>query len=387
MVSVRQMIAGTRANDVYQSLSKQRALNYVGWVGHNNLGDEALYAAIKKVFNHYTLVPSNNSLAITWPMLLSGITLFGGGTLLPRWPASVMPNRFNYAYGVGVVDPGFFTYQYGTQARALYELAICKTKRFRFRLIGVRGEKSRRLLENWGIKSQVVGDPCLLLEPSSSLRKEENLVAVSVGSSEPYEPVWGKTEDVAKEAAKLCLLLRKEGYNVVLVPFSDVDVRHVRGISKETGLPVFKGFQNVQSLLDFVSRCTVLVGQRLHSMVLSAAALTPFLPIEYHSKCSEFSESVGFQEYAVRADKVTAEELLRKFRKLVGNWDSMYHRLRGKVEVYKRELSEFAFQILEDIESLPEEKWQPPEPWSMIRFRALTRFELSVPRYSRLWNR
>ncbi|HVP26279.1 MAG TPA: polysaccharide pyruvyl transferase family protein, partial [Candidatus Bathyarchaeia archaeon] len=240
-----------------------KLVNYVGWTGHRNIGDEALYDVIQKVFSPYELVPTTNSLARARPQLCSGVTLFGGGTLLPRWAASVMPNRFNYAYGVGVVDPDFYRYQYGTHDMTVYDLAVQKTRKFNFRLLGVRGARSKKLLDSWGIKSFIVGDPCLLLRPSSLLKKREDLVAISVGSSEPYEPVWGKTEDVAREVSKLCSILTKKGYTLVLVPFSDVDMPHIQRVAEETGLPIFEGYENIQSLLDFVSTCHILVGQRL----------------------------------------------------------------------------------------------------------------------------
>ena len=83
------------------SLSFKGIINYVGWVGHGNLGDEALYFAIQNVFSKYKLFPLRN-------YCLSGITLFGGGTLLPIWPTFIMPNTYNYGYGSRDLDPEFF---------------------------------------------------------------------------------------------------------------------------------------------------------------------------------------------------------------------------------------------------------------------------------------
>jgi polysaccharide pyruvyl transferase WcaK-like protein len=298
-----------------------------------------------------------------------------------------MPNRFNYAYGVGVVDPDFYRYQYGTHDMTVYDLAVQKTRKFNFRLLGVRGARSKKLLDSWGIKSFMVGDPCLLLRPSSLLKKREDLVAISVGSSEPYEPVWGKTEDVAREVSKLCSILTKKGYTLVLVPFSDVDMPHIQRVAEETGLPIFEGYENIQSLLDFVSTCHILVGQRLHSAVFSAAALTPFLSIKYHSKCGEFSESVGFQEYTLQANLLSAEKLSHSFEELNNNWDDMQAKLEKNVEACRERLLMFASNITEDIESLPETKWSPPQSWKRMRFQLVNAIELSAPRLSRLWNR
>lgn len=38
---------------------KRRTINYVGWLGHDNIGDEALYLVSQKIFSPHRLVPYN----------------------------------------------------------------------------------------------------------------------------------------------------------------------------------------------------------------------------------------------------------------------------------------------------------------------------------------
>jgi polysaccharide pyruvyl transferase WcaK-like protein len=358
-------------------------LDYVGWVGHGNMGDEALFEAIKRTFNPYKLIPSTNSLAQLPPQLHSGITLFGGGTLLPIWSATVMPNRFNYAYGVGVTDPDFHKYQYGEHAQRFYKFAIKKTREFSFRAAGVRGERSKELLREWGIESEIIGDPCLSLNPSSFENKQQNLVAVNIGS-EPLEPWWGRNKSITKEVTKLCLFLKKKGYSIVLVPFSNSDLPYIQKISDKAGLPILKKCP-MQSLLDFISTCHVMIGQRLHSSVFSAAAFTPFISIEYHPKCMEFSESVGFEEFVLRADRVNLRNLADTFTKLTNNWDHLHNKLPGKVEMYRNRLLKFATRVIMDIESLPEVKWLPPDLWKQSRFQVVRAIETHMPTLANVW--
>jgi len=79
----------------------KRAITYVGWVGHYNIGDEALYLVNTKLFNQYLLVPSLKEKC-------SNISLFGGGTLFPYYAQIIHPNKYNYAIGVGVKNPTFW---------------------------------------------------------------------------------------------------------------------------------------------------------------------------------------------------------------------------------------------------------------------------------------
>jgi len=77
-----------------------KKINFIGWQNHDNLGDEAIYYVDQKLFPKYNLVSSNDR-------LISNITLFGGGTLLPHWPYICPINKYNYAFGVGVQDIRF----------------------------------------------------------------------------------------------------------------------------------------------------------------------------------------------------------------------------------------------------------------------------------------
>jgi polysaccharide pyruvyl transferase WcaK-like protein len=295
-----------------------------------------------------------------------------------------MPNRFNYAYGVGVTDPNFFRYQYGERALGFYRLAVKKTREFNFRALGVRGERSKELLREWGIESEIIGDPCLLLRPSPFESRRQDMVAVNIGS-EPLEPWWGRNGFIAEEVTKFCLFLKKKGYSIVLVSLSDRDLPYIHRISDEAGLPILKK-SGVQSLLDFVSTCYAMVGERLHSAVLSAAAFTPFISIAYHPKCMEFAESVDFEELVLRADLVDQRNLADMFLKLTDSWDLLHNRLLGKVEMYRKKLSRFAARVMIDIETLPEEKWLPPSSWKQAKFQVARAIELRLPTLANLWS-
>lgn len=317
---------------------EQGKITYVGWVGHDNLGDEALYQSNKKLFNPYRLVPDNNKQH-------SKITLFGGGTLLPYWSRLVMPNKYNYAYGVGVRNPSFWEKT---------DPFINQVKNFNFRFLGVRGNTSKKLLRDWGIDSKVIGDPCLLL--SSSTRERENKkIAINVGSD---GLVWGGGQErVFVEVAKLCKVLKRDRYNPILIAFSKDDVPHIKEISKITNTNMFEGWRSTKRTLDLIASSYILIGERLHSIIFSAATHTPFISLEYRPKCQDFAETVGFEKYCIRTDKMTSEKVMALVYSLSENWTEMHEELVKKVKKYCKELREFADEIKKDIQSLPSDKW------------------------------
>ena len=342
-----------------------KRITYIGWVGHANMGDEALYQSNREIFSAYQLVPDNR-------MQHSRITLFGGGTVLPGWTMTVLPNRYNYAYGVGVLGQSF----YGT----FHPFVIRQLRRFNFRFLGVRGNISGRQLEECGIKSEVIGDPCLLLEPTRYDKKEDTRIGVNVGTS--LERIWGGDErGFLREVTDLCKKLVAEGYDPVLIPFWVKDIPLLSEISSAVGIRVFEDWMNTQKLLDEIASCHVLIGEKLHSLVFSAATYTPFISLEYRPKCLDFAEAMGFEEYNVRTDKATGKRLFTMFSNLLDEWDEMRKNLIKNVGVYRKRLSRSAAHIKKDIESLPEDKWcrrySSLPRWFLYKYGGMVRKRIS----------
>lgn len=337
----------------------KKAICYVGWLGHQNVGDEAIYLAIKELFREYQLMPYNSYTFLveykSYPLPcvrypFSSVSVFGGGTLIPDDVTWVRPNKYNYVFGAGVKDPIFRT-KYDNFDKTVIDRLRC----FDFRFFGVRDEKSKSLLEEWGIASKVIGDPALSLKPNSEIQRDDSKIAVNIGC-DGY--LWGGNQkSVVHEVAQVCKILKNSGYNPVLVPFSKRDLEYVNQVSLAAKIEFFDKWSDIEALVNFIASSKLLIGQRLHSAVLSAAAFTPFICLAYRPKCSIFSESVGMSEYTVRTDKVRSERILQLFQILMGEWHKKHNELVSAVEAFRKKQCVFAEQIIRDLELLPDSDW------------------------------
>ncbi len=175
----------------------KKRINYVGWLGFGNLGDSALYIAIKSILNPYSYdlnlpnEPSENRKS------LSPVTIIGGSTGIPDWIQDFKFAKLNYIFGAGVKDPNFPGYKYLFKDSLKTKVAIERLKIFKN--IGVRGVASLNLLMKWGIKSEVIGDPCFSLR-SIIQKKDEKKIAINIGSD---GILWGMNEEsVFRQVAK-----------------------------------------------------------------------------------------------------------------------------------------------------------------------------------------
>lgn len=331
-------------------MHKPHLINYVGWLGHQNMGDEALYIAIRKTFRKYSFAPSLHN-------EYSNITFFGGGTILPSWCKSIRPSKYNYVFGSGVRDPDFWG--------RFDSVIINRLKRFKFRLLGVRDNFSKSMLEEWGIDSEVIGDPCLSFETESSEKRDDLRIAINIGSD---GLIWGQNEErVLREIVKVCRILKKSGYKLILVPLNIKDINYINTLSSQTGIDVLRNWSDIDSVLNLLSSCKLMIGERLHSLVFSASVYTPFISLEYRPKCKHFSETVGFSKYGIRTDKINAHKIIEMSYDIMDNWNKMNRILEREVKSYRKIQSKFANLLIDDIEFLPNDKYSIPSITNRIK--------------------
>lgn len=324
----------------------KNTINYVGWVVANyNLGDEALYKINQDIFTTYNY----NVSRITDPRRQkhTQTTLVSGGTCLPSIVMSMRPTKYTYVLGTGVLDPSF----YGPFEPEL----IARFKLLHPRLIGVRGNGSKVRLRSWGIDSEVIGDIGLFLKPTKVMGKS-NKIAINIGAGSPKFS-WGDRNLILAELEKVCRVLKDDGYELILIPFWKNNMEDVENLSKRTGVKVFENWMDVEATINLISTCRIFIGEKLHSLVLSAAANTPFIGLAYCPEHFDFVDSVGFSEFTMPNTEIKAEKIIALFHELINNYEKIQENLSSRVKEYRDSQRKFIDRIISDLESLPDDKW------------------------------
>jgi polysaccharide pyruvyl transferase WcaK-like protein len=324
-----------------------RKIGYVGYLVPGNQGDEALLKVNREIFGKYNidLLPIKNANR-EQP---SQITLIGGGTIVPAGISWAKPTKYMYVFGAGVIDPLFYPYE---------SLLIDRLKQTRFRFFGVRGKNSRNLLKSWGIRSEIIGDPVLSLIPHKIVSRNKSKIGINIGSGFKGGS-FGSEELVLKELAKVCRILKKENFDLVIIPFWTNNLEEIERLSKLEGIPIFEKWTDIEATLQLISECRIFIGEKLHSLIFSAAANTPFVSLAYAPEHFDFVESVGFSKYCIRTDEVSAEKVLAAFREIEQNYETIQHELDIRVTKFREKQAAFADRIVADIGLMPQDKWVP----------------------------
>jgi polysaccharide pyruvyl transferase WcaK-like protein len=356
----------------------ENRINYVGWVTPNfNLGDEALYAISEQIFAKYNY----NVCRITDPVRQkhSQTTLIGSGTCLPLIVMYTRHTKYTYIFGSGAEDPLF----YGPFAPEL----INRLKLLNSRFISVRGNISKTFLRDWGIDSEVIGDPCLSLKPPNGLEKCNNRIAINIGDA-TADFSWKSGDRVLRELSKVCKVLKAKGYELVLVPFWKENLDDVNSLSKQAGIEIFEKWQDIGATMNLLSTCKILIGEKLHSLVFSAAANTPFIGLAYAPEHFDFVDSVGFSEFTMPTTEITAETILSLFDDITNNYETVQNKLATYVKGYREKQSEFAARIDADLKSLPEDKWSTQNNFeNTLMLRADLLLYTKVNKMWNVWDR
>ena len=294
---------------------------YSGWAGEGNRGDDLMLLAHQQVLapHRVALLPRTRiserlaALERVPGGLQPGAILLGGGTLFGRadWWVRMDPVREAFpdapwmAIGVGVEDEAFVS---GKSFTSAGEMARWAEFAAGWPVLGVRGPRSREVLESYGLAAEITGDPALLLAtdmPPVTVR--DRLLGVSVAVPEARWEDGGRAASTIEDALAV---LRDLGWSFRFFVFSKWDDERTRAVCAQLGerAEICRPPTH-RDLLCALGECHVVLGERLHAVVMAAAAGTPSIAAEYRPKLRDFMRSIEREELAVRLDRTSAAEL------------------------------------------------------------------------------
>ena len=293
---------------------REPLVGYLGWHGKSNIGDEAIYDAVRSqlpgaTFLDLPRLPPEMILAVATGLnrrLRRSTQVVGGGTLVGRLHWRILINRGlkltknngSYAIGVGVEDPVFVGRNSGSSRDELKQWAPMLSK---FNIVSVRGPRSAELLSDMGVNVQVSGDPALVL-PRPDVVPEEGLIGLNLGFG---DDLWG--HDPAKLATEMAVAVKElsaQGYRFVGILMNSDDRRWTEqaldGIAADIVRPV-----DANGAARELARCSLAIVSRLHAGILASLSETPVVSLEYQPKCRDFALSIDDERSLIRTDRLS----------------------------------------------------------------------------------
>ncbi|MFC1934582.1 polysaccharide pyruvyl transferase family protein [Chloroflexota bacterium] len=334
-----------------------------GFYGEGNLGDEAILKALLQEFSKFThikvVVFSRNPKRVSivhgvksvhsqgrrsllrriWEIKTSDLFILGGGGLLKdygndsksikRWLGLLrLTQRLKVKtalYAVGIEN-----IQYNSSKELLRE-ALDKVK-----LITVRDDSSRDILRDIGVMGEVkvTTDPALLftdtnvreIEDASALSKSPRIMICvrhwfdkgfyieKPEANEHFLRSLGIAADFIVE--------RYQG-NIDFIPMRVTSYDDDRAAAEQvisymthkSSTQIYPLVPDADEFIKMVRQYSLVVGMRLHSLILATVAGVPVIGLEYMPKVKAYMKSINQDEYSLALDSITSDKLISLIEK------------------------------------------------------------------------
>ena len=148
--------------------------------------------------------------------------------------------------------------------------------------------------------------------------------------------------------------IAESGYDVVYIPMHQApgdddtaEIAEIRGMMNEASAVAMYP-DSPEKARRILRRMELVIGLRLHSLILGAAAGVPIVGIDYDPKIRGFMEYAGAEDYLSGVED-PPEALIRQMEKALDNRTSLKHRLLGRCERMQAKIIEESQRIAEII--------------------------------------
>ncbi len=351
---------GSKERDIIRGIkSGKPVVSYMGFTGHNNLGDEILYDAYKALFPELVLVPFRDSKTLKLyaklhkkPMYVAGF--LGGGTLInqsTRWLNQIAVLQEQglpiYCLGTGVTVSDFREKHEKTSMNEWVKTLET------FKQVGVRGPYSKKMLEDAKFKNFVVtGDTALTLAPAKMPKRPGTKVIGFNYGLVKQNQIWGDANTYTENIVQSIKNFIKDGYEIRLLTVWDKDIPSTEALVKLVDDPKCTMRLCYKTLEDFnheLAECEYFIGQKLHASIMACMERIPTIMIEYQPKCRDFMASVDMEDYVIKTSDCTPEGLKKLFNKLEKNAGTIQKTLDKRVTGYQKIQKQEAAKITKQL--------------------------------------
>lgn len=235
-------------------------------------------------------------------------------------------------------------------------------------VITVRDAKSRDDLQMYGVNKpeiHVTADPAFAIDPDlfskdagAKMLREFGVTTRYFGGERKIAGIairnWNTTHPFHQVLAQNADALVRDGWQVVFIPMQypgDVGAsQRVLSYMKERAVLLNRQF-SFRDIANIIANTDLIIGMRLHSLILAAHCGIPFVSLSYDPKIDRFVQRVGYDHEIDAVSTVTYESLRERITDCIEHLDEYRAMMRPHVEELRKEAEksgELAVQCLKN---------------------------------------
>ncbi len=366
-----------------------------GYFGFDNCGDEAILLAMIREFSQYIpktkiIVLSQNPrktkelyqvnsihrlnpFSVFSSMRKADVFVSGGGGLLQ----DVSGKGFSILYYLSLLFfarlfniPGIIYAQGIGPVEKSINRKLIKWVLNRVNLIMVRDKQSKNILQDLGVRNKPIivnADPTFLLkkrEVAEEIKTKYQLshhqgttakrMNIGMAIRNCKEIVQDYDSKIIQFAEIADHLIEKYQANLIFIPFQvHTDLPLMNEITKKMRFSTAKCIEEelgpVQ-MLSFISKLSLIIGMRFHSIIFATIVNKPFIAIDYDPKMKNYVYSLGIPELLINPNKLTVKNVENKLKYIEVNQTMIQSILSLKKEQFEQEAFSNVQQLYRFIE-------------------------------------
>ncbi|WP_227394324.1 polysaccharide pyruvyl transferase family protein [Jeotgalibacillus aurantiacus] len=222
-------------------------------------------------------------------------------------------------------------------------------------IISVRDQESKELLERIGVTNpiQLATDPAFGLTWNRARVKTDQLRKIGVTAvpyySKQYWPVHNEEKYQAyitgfarnldriieEQQAEITFFATKYPQDVEVV--NDIQKKMLHG----NATSLVEKNMKPQDIMAFSAKQDLIIGTRLHSLILAVRTGTPVIGVGYHRKVGAFTSSINQESFYCEIDQLDELNLVHMVNEMNLNWD----RHQGDILTVSEELHQKATEF------------------------------------------
>ncbi len=321
----------------------------LGFYGYDNLGDEVLLASILKSLSeqnyafkvlsynakkttdvhHVTAVSRGKNLGIVKQIASSDVIIVGGGSILQDITSS---KSFFYYMSILTIGKllGKPVYLLGNGFGPItkwYNKHWLKWFMPHINGVVARDQEAYQAYLNYGCKNVFNGVDCAFdyLPQLAESKSEPPYVAIALRP-------WRHSDQTMQILSQYILRLNQLGYRVKLIAMkAPDDIRQMQSLV-EIGENTVAVAHNLTEVLAAIKGAKLLIGMRLHALILGALVGTPIVAISYDPKIESFMKQL-LNRSTLDLKSISFEAVDQRVMAILNNYDQEKETLEKAVAI------------------------------------------------------
>ena len=206
-------------------------------------------------------------------------------------------------------------------------------------VITVRDQQSKQMLQDIGVKKSihVIMDPAFYLPFNEEQKKNEKPLKIGVTAITYFHGSYWPTHDEKKYnayiegmAKNLDQIMDKEPdakiqFFATKHPYDTNTTKDIRELMEHKDRTIVcDRMLTHREIIELISRQDIVIGTRLHSLILSIVAKTPIIAVGYHDKVMDVMKAAQCEDNTLTIKQVSEDPkcILPIFEQMAHNWEN-----------------------------------------------------------------